>query len=198
MVGWSTLRTCLAATPRPSAAVARTSRSCLKTRRRTGFVKKGGRKSCLDSIPALEDNLCEVVCDHTAGDPLREDVIWTYLSSSEIAEQLDERGTPVCTDTVRSLLKRLGFSRRKVEKTKTMGDAEFRNEQFENIAALQAEYFAAGNPVISMDTKKKEHLGEFARSGVAWTNGTNAVWDHDFPSFATGVVIPHGLYDLGR
>jgi len=149
-------------------------------------------------MPALEDNLLETVCDHVAGDPMREDVVWTYLSSSEIAAQLDERGTPICTDTVRGLLKRWGFSRRKVQKIKTMGDAEFRNEQFENIAALEAEYFAAGNPVISMDTKKKEHLGEFARAGSGWSNGPNTVWDHDFPSSATGLVIPHGLYDLAR
>jgi hypothetical protein len=149
-------------------------------------------------MPALEDNLLEAVCDHVAGDPMREDVVWTYLSSSEIAAQLDERGTPICTDTVRGLLKRWGFSRQKVQKIKTMGDAEFRNEQFENIAALQAEYFAAGNPVISMDTKKKEHLGEFARAGSGWSNGPNTVWDHDFPSSATGLVIPHGLYDLAR
>ena len=67
-------------------------------------------------MPALEDNLLEAVCDHVAGDPMREDVVWTYLSSSEIAAQLDERGTPICTDTVRGLLKRWGFSRRKVQK----------------------------------------------------------------------------------
>jgi DDE family transposase len=149
-------------------------------------------------MPALEDNLLETVCDHTAGDPMREDVVWTYLSSGEIATQLQKQGTPVCSDTVRSLLKEFGFSRRKVEKTKTMGHSEFRNEQFENIAALQAEYFASGNPVISMDTKKKEHLGNLSRSGTAWTTGPNAAWDHDFPSWATGVLIPHGLYDLAR
>ena len=146
----------------------------------------------------LEDNLLEVVCDHMAGDPMREDVTWTYLSTTEIAQQLDERGTPVSTDTVRSLLKSLGFSRRQAEKTKVMGVVEFRNEQFENIAALQQEYLAAGNPVISMDTKKKELLGEFFRPGRVWANGPNAVFDHDFPSYAEGIVIPHGLYDVAR
>jgi hypothetical protein len=149
-------------------------------------------------MPGLEDNLLEIVCDHTAGDPMREDVTWTYLSTTEIAQQLDERRTPVSNDTVRSLLKAFGFSRRQAEKTKVMGTVEFRNEQFENIAWLQQQYFAAGNPVISMDTKKKEHLGELFRPGRVWANGPNAVFDHDFPSYAQGVVIPHGLYDVGR
>ena len=129
---------------------------------------------------------------------MREDVIWTYLSTTEIARQLDERGTPVSNDTVRGLLKSYGFSRRQAEKTKIMGAVEFRNEQFENIASLQTRYLAAGNPVISMDTKKKEHLGELFRPGRVWANGPNAVFDHDFPSYAEGVVIPHGLYDVGR
>jgi hypothetical protein len=149
-------------------------------------------------MPQLEDNLREVVCDHTAGDPMREDVVWTYLSTTEIARQLDQRGTLVSADTVRSLLKDFGFSRRQAEKTKSMGTAEFRNEQFENIAALRQQYVAAGNPVLSMDTKKKEYLGELFRPGRVWASGPNAVFDHDFPSYAEGRVIPHGLYDVAR
>lgn len=149
-------------------------------------------------MPGLEDNFVEVVSDHTAGDPMREDVTWTYLTPTEIARKLDSLGTPVCADTVRRLFKDFGFSRHRAEKTKTMGQTPFRNEQFENIARLKNEYFDSPNPIISMDTKKKELLGEFSRPGRAYANGPNSTFDHDYPSFARGKLIPHGLYDMMR
>jgi hypothetical protein len=71
-----------------------------------------------------------------------------------------------------------------------------RNEQFENIARLKAAYTAAGQPIISMDTKKKELLGNFYRAGSVYSPVAPAVYDHDFTSFAEGVVIPHGIYDV--
>lgn len=149
-------------------------------------------------MPALEDNFVQVISDHTAGDPMREDVVWTYLSSTQIAQRLHRLGTPVCPDTVRSLLNEFGFRRRQAEKTKALGDAPNRNEQFENIARLKEQYLDSPNPILSMDTKKKELLGEFFRAGRAYSNGPNATFDHDFPSYASGKIIPHGLYDLKR
>ncbi len=77
-----------------------------------------------------------------------------------------------------------------------MKRVEHRNEQFENIARLKAEYVAAGNPVVSMDTKKKEFLGNFYRDGHLYTTEEIQVYDHDFSSQALGIVIPHGIYDL--
>jgi hypothetical protein len=74
----------------------------------------------------------------------------------------------------------------------------FRNEQFENIAQLKAIYIAAGNPIVSMDTKKKEYLGNFYRDGHLYTQGELQVNDHDFNSQADGIVIPHGIYDVQR
>lgn len=149
-------------------------------------------------MPELMDNFRQVVHDHTAGDPLREEVVWTYLSSTEITQRLERLGTPISADTVRKLLRESGFARRQAEKIKTMGEVPFRNEQFENIARLKERYIRAGNPIISMDTKKKELLGEFFRAGQAYATGTNGVFDHDFPSYAEGKLIPHGLYDLQR
>ena len=149
-------------------------------------------------MPALEDNFIQVVSDHTAGDPMREDVVWTYLSSTEIADRLARLGTPVGPDTVRGLLEEFGFAKRQAEKTKIMREVPFRNEQFENIARLRNQYLDSPNPIISMDTKKKEHLGNFFRAGRAYSTGPNATFDHDFSSFAEGVVIPHGLYDVRR
>jgi len=76
---------------------------------------------------------------------------------------------------------------------KTVAD---RNEQFENIADLRASYHLAGNPVVSMDTKKKEYIGNFYRQGYLYTTEVIETYDHDFTSFAEGVVIPHAIYDL--
>jgi hypothetical protein len=146
----------------------------------------------------LAENLVEILGDHTAGDPMREDVIWTYLSGREIAEQLAAYGTPVSTKVVGELLGELGFSRRQAQKRRTMGRDPRRNEQFERIATLKWDHFASGDPVISMDTKKKELVGNFHRPGRGYTNGLVETFDHDFPSHAQGKVIPHGLYDLGR
>ena len=73
-----------------------------------------------------------------------------------------------------------------------------RNAQFENIARLKKEYLKAGLPVISMDTKKKELLGDFYRDGKIDTQETIETNDHDFGSAGSGVVIPHGLYDVGK
>jgi hypothetical protein len=77
-----------------------------------------------------------------------------------------------------------------------MKEVAQRNEQFEQIAALKASYAANGNPIVSMDTKKKEYIGNFYRDGSLYTTGELQTFDHDFVSFAEGVIIPHAIYDL--
>jgi hypothetical protein len=149
-------------------------------------------------MPALEDNFAEVVSDHTAGDPMDEEVVWTILSPREIADELGSLGTPICPDTVRRLLDEFGFRRRHAEKKKTKANVPGRDEQFQNIAALKDQFFDSPNPIISMDTKKKEFLGDLFRAGHAYANGPNRTLDHDYPSDAIGKIIPHGLYDLKR
>jgi hypothetical protein len=149
-------------------------------------------------MPELEENFAEAVNNHTAGDPMDEDVVWTNLSQVEIAENLSDLGTPVSTHVVRDLLDEYGFVRRKAQKSRSMGECAHRNEQFEYIAELRDEYEDAGQPVLSMDTKKKEMLGNFSRDGQVYTTETIKTNDHDFNSHASGLVIPHGLYDLAR
>jgi hypothetical protein len=95
------------------------------------------------------------------------------------------------------LLKQHGFVRRQAQKKTSFKQHPERNPQFENITALKAAYLAAGQPVLSMDTKKKEMLGNFYRNGTLYTRETLAVLDHDFPSYSEGKVVPHGLYDIG-
>lgn len=78
-----------------------------------------------------------------------------------------------------------------------MKDNEYRNAQFENIIRLKAETKAEGNPIVSIDTKKKEYLGNFYRDGRIYTLAAAlTAFDHDFNSFAEGIIIPHGIYDL--
>jgi hypothetical protein len=139
-----------------------------------------------------------VVRDHTAGDPMRADVKWTNLSRRQIARRLAEWGTPASRRVVAGLLHRHGFRRRQAVKEKTMGRHPDRDAQFANIARLKQQYLDAGWPVVSIDTKKKELLGNFYRAGVIDTQEPIAVNDHDFGSQGNGTLIPHGIYDVGR
>jgi hypothetical protein len=149
--------------------------------------------------PAIEVNFPKVLEDHTAGDPMRLEVKWTNLSRRQIATRISARGTPVRRHVVSPLLREHRFRRRKALKKKTMGPRHpDRNAQFENIARLQKSYVKAGLPVISIDTKKKELLGDFYRDGTIDTQATIETNDHDFGSAGSGVVIPHGVYDVGR
>jgi Rhodopirellula transposase DDE domain len=148
---------------------------------------------------AIEANFQEVLKDHTAGDPMRGDVKWTNLSRRQIAKKLAELGTPVSRDVVSQLLRKHHYRRRKAQKKQTMGPRHpDRNAQFENIARLKKEYLEAGCPVISVDTKKKELLGNFYRDGKIDTQETIETNDHDFGSTGSGTVIPHGIFDVGR
>jgi len=129
---------------------------------------------------------------------MRAEVKWTNLSRRQIARRLAELGTPVSRRVVAQLLHQHGFRRRKAVKKTTMGRHPDRNAQFENIARLKVEYRAAGLPVISVDTKKKELLGNFYRPGVIDTQEAILVNDHDFSSKGNGTVIPHGIYDMAN
>ena len=163
-----------------------------------GSEKKGGRKKASIAMPELDDNFVEVMGEHIAGDPMSNDVIWTNLTQQEIADRLGQIGTPVSTEVVRELMDNFDFSKRKAQKNVAMGAYPYRNEQFEYLSELKEAYLQAGEPVISMDTKKKEMLGNFFRSGHLYTNGILQTLDHDFASHSDGKVIPHGLYDLRR
>jgi Rhodopirellula transposase DDE domain len=132
----------------------------------------------------------------TAGDPMREGVLWTNLSLRELSRRLLALGTPASRRTIRRRLSKLNLGRRTARKKKTMGHRPDRNAQFENITRLRREYEAAGDAVISIDTKKKELLGNFHRAGTTFTAETVETFDHDFGSASEGKLMPHGVYDL--
>lgn len=146
--------------------------------------------------PEISPLFMDVVREHTAGSPQHE-IRWTNLRQPEIAKRIGAKGTKVSRRIVRQLLKKHGFVSRQAQKKKSFKQHPDRNPQFENITALKAKYLAAGQPVLSMDTKKKEMLGNFYRNGKLYTREATEVWDHDFPSYSEGKVVPHGLYDIG-
>ena len=129
---------------------------------------------------------------------MREEILWTNLTLSEIAQRLGACGTPVSVTVVTQLLEQHCYVKRKAQKHKSLGNHPQRDQQFQNISHLRLQYEDSLNPILSMDTKKKELIGNFYRHGQLYTLRTVQTLDHDFPSAAQGVVIPHGLYDLKR
>ena len=121
-----------------------------------GIRKKGaGRKSLIDTIENIDEVFLKVIDDHIAGDPMDEKIRWTNLSHKKIAAKMSVEGINISVTVVKKLLKRHGFTKRKALKSKSIGASENRNEQFENIAKLKEQYLKDGNPVVSVDTKKK-------------------------------------------
>ena len=129
---------------------------------------------------------------------MREDVQWTNLSRRQISHRLGKLGTAAGKNVVSQMLYAHGYRRRQPQKKRTMGQHADRNAQFERIAELKQQSLKAGTPVISIDTKKKEMLGNFHRAGVTDAVAPTIVNDHDFASQSDGKVIPHGIYDLGK
>jgi len=115
----------------------------------------GGRKSAFETITGLDEAFLRVLEQHTAGSPMDETVKWTNLKRHEIAGLLKKEGIEVSVTVVDQLLEKHNFRKRKAVKTLATGESEHRNEQFETIDLLKKSYQAAGNPVMSMDTKKK-------------------------------------------
>lgn len=139
-----------------------------------------------------------VIDTYTAGDSVREGVRWTNLTRVEIAAGLAKEGFQVSVTVVDHLLAQLRMGQRKPQKEKTMRHHAQRNAQFEQIAKLKKKYLEAGLPVLSMDTKRREILGDYVRPGRVFSDAPLRGWDHDFPTHRQGVVIPHGLFDLAR
>jgi hypothetical protein len=160
--------------------------------------KRGGRKRKVEAVPELAQEFRGVLQEHTAGSPVQPEVVWTDLTAADIAQRITEGGIPVSVHIVEQLLDEHGYHRRKARKDVPMGTSPDRDEQFHNIARLRQQFLDAGDPVLSIDTKKRELIGNFYRPGLLLTRETLKTFDHDFPKFADGVVIPHGLYDIRR
>lgn len=130
---------------------------------------------------------------------MRPGVLWTNLSLRRIRAALIARGFRIGVQSVARLLRRHGFGRRKAQKKLSSGKRHpQRDQQFRKVERLRAEYEGSPNPVISVDTKKKEFIGNLYREGRLYTQATIHTLDHDFPTSADGVAFPHGIYDVKR
>jgi hypothetical protein len=135
----------------------------------------------------------------TAGDPIS-GLKWTRKTTRKIAKELKAININVSDKTVAKILKEMGYSLRVNQKSIESGgknpvDPKDRNKQFEHIEKQRKRYAKKGNPVISVDTKKKELIGNFKNQGRSWEKSPIPVNDHDFPSDALGKAIPYGIYD---
>lgn len=115
----------------------------------------GGRKSAFETIAGLDAAFLRVIVQHTAGSPVDETIKWTNLTRQEIAQLLKDEGISVSVTVVDQLLEKHNYRKRKAQKRLATGAHPQRNEQFENIEQIKASYEVAGNPVVSMDTKKE-------------------------------------------
>lgn len=156
----------------------------------------GGRKRKLDQDPRIDEDFRKVLVDHTAGSPTEESLIWTNLTKTEIVDLMQECGSYVSVHIVDQLLDRYDYHERKALRMVPMDRHPDRDAQFETIARIKGEYLRSADPILSIDLKARELLGNFFRKGTLWTRQTIRVFDHDFAEFAQGVVLPHGIYDL--
>jgi hypothetical protein len=165
----------------------------------TGRVRRpgGGRKPLTHHDPGLMAALESLVEPLTRGDP-RSPLRWTCKSTAKLAAELNARGHAVSPRTINTLLARLGYSLQSSRKTREGGSHPDRNAQFEHINAKAESFQRSGQPVVSVDTKKKELVGDFKNAGREWQpkGQPEEVRVHDFLDPKLGKAIPYGVYDL--
>jgi len=143
--------------------------------------------------------IAELMKHDTGGDPMT-GLKWTRKTTRKVARELKKIGVHVSAKTVARLLKAMGYSLRVNHKKIASGSKnpptpEERNRQFEYISEMREAFAQRGSPIISIDTKKKELIGNFKNDGKAWEKEALDVNDHDFRSDGVGLAIPFGVYD---
>jgi hypothetical protein len=157
----------------------------------------GGRKALTEIDPGLQEALDALVDPSTRGHP-ESPLRWTSKSTGKLAEELRQQNHSVSDRTVAALLKAAGYSLQANRKTREGSSNEDRNAQFEYISQRVLAFQKKGEPVVSIDTKKKELVGEFKNAGQEWEPQGKPieVRVHDFPDKKLGKAIPYGVYDL--
>lgn len=158
---------------------------------------KRGPKFSEDKDPTLLSDLERLIMDEIAGNPMSGQR-WVRSSTLKLRDKLREQGHKVGHCTVYRLLKKLGFSLRANQKRRGGSRCPGRDEQFRYIASQKEAFRQAGRPVISVDTKKRELIGEFRNPGKAWCRAAIEVNEHDFTSTAECRAAPFGIYDVLR
>lgn len=161
----------------------------------------GGRKDSSSKDGELARAIEKIISGVTYGSPMSV-LKWTTLSLRKISRILRERySLETSYNTVRKILKKLGYSRQTNKKMEQVGSpAPDRDEQFQYINSKAEEFIGAGQPVISVDTKKKENIGNFKNPGTEYRKKKDprCVLDHDFPIPELGKVAPYGIYVLNE
>lgn len=157
----------------------------------------GGRPTKTESEPRYEPELKALIEDDVAGDPMIGKK-WVRKTVRWMKEQLAKKNIHAAISTIRDTLKKLGISLKKNIKSKSSRAQRHpdREKQFGYLNKFKHFCLASGIPVISVDTKKKELIGNFKNDGRTWRKEAKEVLDHDFPSLAKGKLIPYGIYDL--
>src|SRR5271169_5613477 len=157
----------------------------------------GGRRPLTQSDPDLLEALERLIDPATRGDPMSA-LRWTCKSTAKLAEELTQQNHPVTDRTVAMLLKQSGYSLQSNRKMREGSSHPDRNAQFEYINRQVLTFQKQQQPVISVDTKKKELVGEFKNPGEEWQpkGQPEKVKVHDFPDKKMGKAIPYGVYDL--
>jgi hypothetical protein len=145
----------------------------------------------------LLKTLDEVMVEETAGDPIS-GLKWTHKSLRKIQTVLDNEGYPISPPTISRLLQERDYSLQVNHKRIAGKQFPGRDQQFRYIVRWRQAYLRRGWPVISVDAKKRELIGNFKNPGRAWRQERRAVNMYDFPSLAQGIAIPYGIYDIGR
>jgi hypothetical protein len=158
-----------------------------------------GRPSLKESQEGLEDALESLVDPESRGDPMSP-LRWTCKSRAKLAAALCNEGWCISSTSVGRMLNGLGYRLQSVNKRNEGKSDPDRNAQFEHINATADEYHAENQPVISVDTKKKELIGDFKNSGREWQpkGKPECALVHDFPQDAIGKAVPYGIYDMAR
>jgi hypothetical protein len=166
----------------------------------SGRVRRpgAGRRRLVERDPGLLGALDRLVDPDTRGDP-ESPLRWTCKSTRQLAQALTQAGHPVSADTVGRLLRQQGYALQRTAKTLEGRQHPDRDAQFRYISQQAATQLAAGQPVVSVDAKKKELVGGFANGGAEWqpSGQPERVNVHDFLDPALGKAIPYGVYDLG-
>jgi hypothetical protein len=160
-------------------------------------AKGGGRKKLSDKDATLLRDLDALVEPTARGDPMSP-LRWTCKSTPRLAQDLTKLGHEVSQRSVCDLLAQLNYSLQSTRKTREGGQHADRDAQFHHIASMAAQYQAAGDPVISVDTKKKELIGDFKNGGREWRpkGDPEQVRVYDFIDPELGKVAPYGVYDV--
>ena len=158
----------------------------------------GGAKKKVEKHPEWVAAFEEIVSSHMAGLPQDENVVWTGLSVPQIRCEFLKRGLDVSCHVIRGMLSSAGLKRRSFRKSLPLREVEDRDAQFKKIGAAKAACVEAGIPIFSIDTKKKEMVGNFRRNGQVYCTSSPKVYDHDFETFSEGTIVPHGIYDIAR